>query len=75
VNAFKHWLRLRSHHQAENLANQMTTEISEHSVYRCTKCGEQCTPCKVDESFDHEFGTEVVVFYLSDCCEADVEEV
>lgn len=40
----------------------------------CGKCGFKCQAVIVDDSFDHEFGTEKDIYIASDCCEADVFE-
>lgn len=38
----------------------------------CSECNEKCKPVWVDDSFDHEFGTETIKYIASDCCEADI---
>lgn len=37
----------------------------------CEACGEPCTATVLDDSFDHEFGTETILSAGSSCCEAD----
>lgn len=39
----------------------------------CLKCGHTCKAQIDDDSFDHEFGTHVVMGVISECCEAEVE--
>lgn len=38
----------------------------------CGECGCECQARIVDDSYDHEFGTEVVIYVASECCEAPV---
>lgn len=36
----------------------------------CPQCRAPCRPRRMDESFDHAFGTErLPVYYVSDCCD------
>lgn len=41
-------------------------------MYKCAECGEPCLVDKIDDSFDHEYGTEVVICYASSCCSARI---
>lgn len=41
-------------------------------MYKCAECGDVCLVEKIDESFDHEFGTEEAIYYVSDCCNSKI---
>ena len=42
-------------------------------VHTCPECGFQTNVLKKDDSFDHHFGTEHIVYWGTDCCGAEVD--
>lgn len=40
----------------------------------CKECGEECEIHVLNESFDHEFGTEKIILYVSACCHETIME-